>query len=70
LSDDVKTNDQELISECLTGRTEAFGQLVARYQNRLYNTLVHVLGSADEAQDVAQDAFVHAFQKLSSFRGE
>jgi len=68
--DAVKTNDQHLIAECLTGRTEAFGQLVVRYQNRLYNTLVHVLGSADEAQDVAQDAFVHAFQKLHSFRGE
>jgi RNA polymerase sigma-70 factor (ECF subfamily) len=66
----VKTNDQSLITECLTGRTEAFGQLVVRYQSRLYNTLVHVLGSADEAQDVAQDAFVHAFQKLQTFRGD
>lgn len=70
IADAVKTNDQHLITECLTGRTEAFGQLVVRYQNRLYHTLVHVLGSADEAQDVAQDAFVHAFQKLQSFRGD
>jgi RNA polymerase sigma-70 factor (ECF subfamily) len=69
-ADAVKTNDQSLITECLTGRTEAFGQLVVRYQSRLYNTLVHVLGSADEAQDVAQDAFVHAFQKLQTFRGD
>ena len=66
----MKTNDQHLITECLAGKTEAFGQLVTRYQNRLYNTLVHVLGSADEAQDVAQDAFIHAFQKLNSFRGD
>jgi len=66
----VKTDDQQLISECLSGCTEAFGRLVERYQQRLYGTLVHVLGSAEEAQDVAQDAFVHAFQKLETFRGQ
>lgn len=66
----VNTEDQELIDDCLAGRTEAFGRLVVRYQDRLYNTLVKILGSADDARDVVQDAFVHAFQKLSSFRGQ
>lgn len=65
----VANNDQQLIRDCLAGRTEAFGQLVVRYQDRLYNTLVQVLGSADDARDVAQDAFVHAYQKLSTFEG-
>ena len=65
----MNPEDQELISECLSGQTEAFGQLVVRYQDRLYHTLVNVLGSRDEARDVAQDAFVHAFQKLNTFRG-
>jgi RNA polymerase sigma-70 factor (ECF subfamily) len=65
----VSTDDQHLIQECLAGRTEAFGRLVLRYQDRLYNTLVNVLGSADDARDVAQDAFVHAFTKLGTFRG-
>jgi RNA polymerase sigma-70 factor (ECF subfamily) len=66
----VNTEDQQLIDECLAGQTDAFGQLVVRYQDRLYNTLVNVLGSADEARDVAQEAFVHAFQKLATFRGQ
>lgn len=61
--------DQELIAECLRGQTHAFGGLVARYQNRLFNTLVNVLGSADDALDVAQETFVHAFQKLHTFKG-
>ena len=69
LSDAVSADDQQLIRECLAGRTEAFGRLVLRYQDRLYNTLVNVLGSADDARDVSQDAFVHAFTKLASFRG-
>jgi RNA polymerase sigma-70 factor (ECF subfamily) len=66
----VAKPDQELIAECLLGQTQAFGDLVTRYQNRLYNTLVNVLGSAEDARDVAQEAFVNAFQKLSSFRGQ
>jgi RNA polymerase sigma-70 factor (ECF subfamily) len=62
--------DQELIERCLGGRTEAFGLLVDRYQHRLYGTLVHVVGSAEQARDVAQDAFLHAFEKLATFRGQ
>ena len=64
------TSDQELIQRCLSGQTDAFGLLVERYQHRLYHSLVHVLGSATDAQDVAQDAFVHALQKLKTFRGQ
>jgi len=62
--------DQTLIDQCLAGRREAFGQLVERYQHRLYHGLLHALGSAEDAQDIAQEAFVHAFEKLSSFKGE
>ncbi|MGQ0634573.1 MAG: sigma-70 family RNA polymerase sigma factor [Planctomycetaceae bacterium] len=61
--------DHELISESLRGQTHAFGELVVRYQNRLYNGLVHIVGSSEEARDVAQDAFVKAFQKLHTFGG-
>jgi RNA polymerase sigma-70 factor (ECF subfamily) len=66
----VTNDDQQLIDECLSGQTEAFGQLVVRYQDRLYHTLVSVTGSAEDARDVAQDAFVQAFHKLSTFRGQ
>lgn len=66
----MNKSDQELIDECLAGETEAFGRLVIRYQDRLYNTIVRVMGTSDEARDIAQDAFVQAFQKLSTFRGQ
>ena len=65
----VNDQDQELIDECLAGQTDAFGRLVVRYQDRLYNTLVNILGSPDDARDIAQEAFVHAFRKLATFRG-
>ena len=63
------SDDALLIGRTLAGEPAAFGELVVRYQDRLYNALVRVLGSAEDARDVAQDAFVQAFLKLDTFRG-
>lgn len=68
--EDVSANDQSLIRRCRDGDVDAFGGLVLRYQDRLFGTLVHLLGSLDDARDVTQDAFVLAFEKLATFRGE
>lgn len=65
----MTNNDQYLIQECLAGRTEAFDQLVLKYQDRLFRTLVRVLGSSDDARDAAQEGFTQAFFKLKTFRG-
>jgi RNA polymerase sigma-70 factor (ECF subfamily) len=62
-------DDARLIEKSLAGDTEAFGQLVCKYQDRLFNTVLHVAGSREEAEDVAQEAFVQAYLKLSSFHG-
>jgi len=68
--EDVSPNDQSLIRQCRAGDVDAFGGLVLRYQDRLFGTLVHLLGSFDDARDVTQDAFILAFEKLSTFRGD
>jgi len=64
----VQIDDHMLIDRALAGQREAFGQLVSRYQNRLYSTLVHVTGSPEEARDITQEAFVQAFVKLGTFQ--
>ena len=61
-------DDALLIDEALGGVSAAFGQLVQKYQDRLYNTIVHVAGSTEEALDVVQEAFVQAFLKLDTFQ--
>ncbi|NIP84413.1 MAG: sigma-70 family RNA polymerase sigma factor [Planctomycetales bacterium] len=43
--------------------------MVSRYQDRLYHAVVHVTGATEDARDVVQDAFVQAFVKLHTFRG-
>ncbi|MCA9004142.1 MAG: sigma-70 family RNA polymerase sigma factor [Planctomycetaceae bacterium] len=65
----MTNNDQYLIQECLAGRTEAFDQLVLKYQDRLFRTLVRILGSSDDARDAAQEGFTQAFFKLNTFKG-
>jgi RNA polymerase sigma-70 factor, ECF subfamily len=63
------SDDASLIAATLAGDSAAFGRLVQTHQDRLYNSLLRVLGSADDAADIAQDAFVQAYVKLDSFRG-
>jgi len=62
-------DDEQLITESLQGDRTAFGLLVTRYQNRLFNTLMHVVNCREEAEDVAQEAFTQAYLKLDTFGG-
>lgn len=64
----VEQDDSLLIEHALEGDDASFGHLVSKYQDRLFNTLFHSLGCREEAEDVAQEAFVAAFVKLSTFK--
>jgi len=61
--------DAQWIERSISGDTEAFGCLVSKYQNRLYNSMVHFLRDETEAEDVVQESFVLSFTRLSKFRG-
>ena len=66
----MSDDDRRLIAECLSGRREAFGELVSRYQARLYNAAVRLVDGPEDAADVVQDAFLNAFQSLHTFKGD
>jgi RNA polymerase sigma-70 factor, ECF subfamily len=66
----VSADDHRLIADCLQGRPAAFGELVSRYQDRLFNTVYRLLDNAEDAQDVVQEAFLNAYQSLDSFKGD
>ena len=66
----MNTDDGRLIASCLTGDTAAFGELVARYQDRLYNTVLRLVGNPEDARDVVQEAFLHAYTSLHAFKGD
>ena len=66
----MNDDDRRLIAECLGGRRDAFGELVTRYQARLYNAALRLVQSPDDAADVVQDAFLSAYQALHTFKGD
>ncbi len=52
------------------GDLEAFNQLVLKYQDHIVSVVFQILRDFEEAQDMAQEAFVKAFRSLESFRGD
>lgn len=62
--------DMELVDRARSGDTEAFGVLIDRYQDKIYGLTYHMSGSREEAEDLAQDAFVRAYKALDRFKGK
>jgi RNA polymerase sigma-70 factor (ECF subfamily) len=60
--------DAHLIQKSLGGDRSAFSRLIERHRHRVAQIAYQALGNADDAQDVAQEAFVYAFQRLSELR--
>lgn len=62
--------DLALVKRAQGGDVAAFGELVEQNRRAVFRAALAAVGSAIEADDVAQEAFVTAFQKLDGFRGE
>jgi len=67
---DGAVSERALVHQAQRGDRQAFGALVDRYQDRIFATLLRMTGSHDDALDLAQDAFVRAYTRLASFRGD
>jgi RNA polymerase sigma-70 factor (ECF subfamily) len=63
-------DERLLIERSRRGDVAAFDQLVRAYERTLFNTAYRLCGSHDDAADMAQEAFVRAWNNLKSFRGD
>jgi RNA polymerase sigma-70 factor (ECF subfamily) len=66
----VDIDDRALVERCQAGELAAFEPLVEKYRQRVWRLAYHVLRDREEAWDVAQEAFIRAYQALPSFRGQ
>ena len=66
----TEINEKEIIERVLGGDTEAFSELVTRYEKTVYNLALRMVGDRTDAADMAQEAFVKAWTNLPSYRGE
>jgi RNA polymerase sigma-70 factor (ECF subfamily) len=66
----MEATEAELIAAVLRGDAESFEPLVAKYSPRVFATARRYARRESEVEDIAQEVWVKAFQKLASFRGE
>ena len=66
----MERTDAELIAAVLQGDVASFEPLVQKYQPRVFATARRYARRESEVEDIVQEAFLKAFQKLGSFRGE
>jgi RNA polymerase sigma-70 factor (ECF subfamily) len=63
-------DESALVAACVKGEPEAFRELLARYRRSAVTLAYQMLGNSEDAEDVAQEAFVRVFQALPRFRGQ
>jgi RNA polymerase sigma-70 factor (ECF subfamily) len=61
--------EAELVRGARRGDLAAYDELVKRYQERIYATIYHMTSNHEDANDLAQESFIKAFQALKSFKG-
>jgi len=64
----MESSDAKLIEQTLSGDTNAFGALVKKYQGAVYGLAFHITGSFPDAEDLAQESFIKAYEKLTTLR--
>jgi RNA polymerase sigma factor (sigma-70 family) len=66
---DAPVAEMDLVRRAQGGDLAAYDELVKRYQERIYATVYHMTSNHEDANDLAQDSFIKAFQALKSFKG-
>jgi RNA polymerase sigma-70 factor (ECF subfamily) len=64
------TTDEQLVERALAGDGDAFGEVVRRWERKIYALSYGITGSVEEARDAAQETFIAAYRNLQGFRGE
>jgi RNA polymerase sigma-70 factor (ECF subfamily) len=63
-------SDNELVQQCLKGRTKAFEELVLRYQKPVYNVAYRMTKSTVDAEDITQLTFIKVYEKLETYNAK
>jgi RNA polymerase sigma factor (sigma-70 family) len=66
----AEVDESELILRTRQGDTEAYDDLVRRFQERIYATIYHMTANHEDANDLAQETFIKAYQAIATFKGD
>jgi RNA polymerase sigma-70 factor (ECF subfamily) len=65
-----ESTDRSLVLRTRDGEVEAYGELVRRYQTSVFNVCYRLLGERREAEDLAQETFIRAYERLRTYDPE
>lgn len=65
----IAFDDATLVQGCRSGDMKAYGLLVAKYQDRIFNMVYRMCGRRADAEELAQEAFLKALERIGQFRG-
>lgn len=63
-------DEWQLIDQAKKGDQAAFKEIVDKWQNMVYNTVLGIVQNAEDAEDITQEVFVKVFQSINQFKGE
>lgn len=66
----INLTDEQLVELAVSEDSEAFGEIVRRWERKIFALCFGMLGREDDARDAAQEAFIAAYRNLANFRGE
>jgi RNA polymerase sigma-70 factor (ECF subfamily) len=66
----TELTDEQLVDLAVSEDSEAFGEIVKRWERKIFALCFGMLGREDDASDAAQETFIAAYRNLSNFRGE
>src|SRR6185436_13821475 len=67
---ETATSDEQMVERALSGDPEAFGEIVHRWERRIFALAFGMLGREEDARDATQETFLAAFRNLRGFRGD
>src|SRR5881398_3278559 len=64
------TSDEQIVERALAGDADAFGEIVRRWERRIFALTYGILSREEDARDATQETFIAAFRNLRGFRGD
>jgi RNA polymerase sigma-70 factor (ECF subfamily) len=70
VSDQAGTEEAVLVAQSREGDARAFGELVRRYESKIFRLAQHITQNREDAEDVLQESFLKAYEHLDQFKGD
>ncbi len=68
--DNIMIDEVTLVERCRQGDSSAMGQLIVKYQDRVYNVILKICHNRDDAAELTQETFVRCIEKIDTFKGK